>query len=61
MMLYYDTKFGYKQTSSLEDTVKIVILWIYISPRCDIDTEDSEPIFPQDTLPRDNTPSYKFW
>ena len=29
MMLYYQTKFGCKQTSSLEDTVQIVIFWLY--------------------------------
>ena len=29
MMLYYQTKFSCKQTSSLEDIVKIVILWSY--------------------------------
>ena len=29
MMLYYQTKFGCKWTSSLEDIVKIVIFWLY--------------------------------
>ena len=28
-MQYYQTKFGCKQTSSLEDIVKIVIFWLY--------------------------------
>ena len=30
MMLYYHTKFGCKQTSSLKDIVKIVIFWLYM-------------------------------
>ena len=29
MMLYYQTKFSCKPTSSLEDTTKIVIFWLY--------------------------------
>ena len=29
MMLYYQTKFGSKPTSSLEDTTEIVIFWLY--------------------------------
>ena len=29
MMLYYQTKFGCKPTSSLENTTEIVIVWIY--------------------------------
>ena len=29
LMLYYQTKFGWKWTSSLEDIVKIVIFWLY--------------------------------
>ena len=29
MILYYKTKFGWKPTSSLEDTTEIVIFWLY--------------------------------
>ena len=29
MMPYYQAKFNYKHTSSLEDIVKIVIFWLY--------------------------------
>ena len=32
---------------------------IYVSPHCDLDTEDSEPIFLHDTSPHDNTPPYQ--
>ena len=60
MMLYYKTKFGCKQTSSLEDIVKIVV-FDHISPCGDLDIEDSEPIFPHDTLPDNNTPPYQVW
>ena len=33
----------------------------YVRPRCDLDIEDSEPIFPQDTLPHNSTPQYQIW
>ena len=52
MMLYYQTKFGCKQTSSLEDTTETVI-FDYISSRCDLDIEHSEQIFLHDTLAYD--------
>ena len=44
MMMYYQIKFGCKQTSSLEDTTKIVT-FDYIRPCCDLDIEHSEPVF----------------
>ena len=31
------------------------------NPHCDLDIHDSEPIFPHDTLPHDNTPPYQVW
>ena len=51
-MLYYQTKFDCKPTSSLEDTTETVI-FDYISLHCDLDTEHSEPIFLHDTLAYD--------
>ena len=33
----------------------------YINPCCDLDTEDSKPIFPHDTLPHDNTLPRQVW
>ena len=60
-MLYYQTKFGCEQTSSLEDIVKIVIFWLY-KPRCDLDIEGNEPnFFAHETPPHDNTPQYQVW
>ena len=49
-MLYYQTKFGCNLTSSLEDTQEMVIFRLYISPCCDLDIEQNEPIFLHDTL-----------
>ena len=49
MMLYYETKFGCKLTSSLEDTIEMVIFWLY-KPSRDLDIEYIEPIFLHDTL-----------
>ena len=61
-MLYYQAKCDCKQTSSLEDTAKnSFCFFYYISLRCDLDMEDSEPIFPHDTLPYKNTPPYQVW
>ena len=59
-MLYYQTKFACKPTSSREDIVEIVIFWLY-KPSRDLDFEDSDPIFLHDTLPRDNAPPYQVW
>ena len=33
----------------------------YISPRCDLDLEDSQPIFRHYTPAHDNTPPYQVW
>ena len=60
MMLYYQTKSGCKQTSDLKDTVETVTFY-YINPCCDLDLEDSKPIFLHDTPPHDNTPPYQAW
>ena len=49
MMPYYQTKFGCKPTSSLEDKQK-QSYFVYISPHCDLDIEHSEPIFLHETL-----------
>ena len=51
MMLCYQTKFGCKGTSSLED----IAYFDYINPCCDFHIEDSEPIFLHDTLAYDAT------
>ena len=56
MMLYYQTKFGCKRPSSVEKSY-----FDHISPRCDLDIEDSQPISLHDTPPRDNIPSYQVW
>ena len=47
------TKFGCKRTSSSKDIVEIVIFCLYISPRCDLDIEDSEYFFLRNTLAHD--------
>ena len=57
MMLHYQTKFNCKPTSSLEDIVKIVIFWLN-KLSCDLDIEDSEPIFSHDIASSDNTLPY---
>ena len=59
-VLLNQTKFSCKRTSSLEDRIRIVFFF-FLSPRCDRDIEDNEPIFPHDTSPRDNTQPYQVW
>ena len=60
MMLFYQTMFGCKWTSSLEDIVEMVI-FAYLSPLCDLHIEDSEPSFEHDSPPCDNTPPCQVW
>ena len=60
MMLYYYTKFACKWTASLEDIVKIVIL-DRISPRRDLDIEDSEAVILHNISSHENKPPYQVW
>ena len=46
-----------KQIKRLKDIVDSH--FIYISPGCDLDVEDSRPILPHDTPVHDNTPPYQ--
>ena len=62
MMLYYQTKSGCKWTSCLEDRLEQKLSYFdYISPHCDLDIEDSEPIFLLDTLACDAALPYQVW
>ena len=36
-------------------------IFYHISPCCDLDIEDSEPLFLHDTPPHNNTPPYQVW
>ena len=56
-MMHHITKFGNKMFGGLED-----IFWTNInifSLRCDLDIEDSEPIFMHDTLAYDAALPYQ--
>ena len=59
MMMYHPIKFGSKKISSSADMVETVI-FDDNSPNCDIDLENSKPIFSCDTLARDAV-SYEVW
>ena len=59
MMLYYQTKFGCKQTVSLKDLEEKN--HIFKSFHCDLDLENSGLIFLLDTLPHDNTALFQVW
>ena len=60
MMMYHPIKFGYKKISSSVDTVEIAILHNAI-PNCDLDLENTKPIFSNDTLTHDAASLYQVW
>ena len=60
MMMYHPIKFGSKKISSSVDMVETVIS-DYMSPHCDLELEDSKPIFLHDTLAHDNAWPYQDW
>ena len=60
MMMYNPLKFGCKKISSSADMVETV-MFDYMSPQCDLDLEDSKPIFLHDTLAHDVASPYLVW
>ena len=52
MMMYHPIKFGCKKTSSSADMIETVIS-DQMSPHCDLELEDSKPIFLHNTLAHD--------
>ena len=60
MMIYHPIKFGCRKISSSVDMVETVIS-DYMSPHCDLELEDSKPIFLHDTPDHDDTPPYQVW
>ena len=67
-MMYYQTKFGCKQTNTLKDIQRKQLYFDYISPHCDLDIEDNALFslffflfFLHDTQAHDNTPTYQIW
>ena len=60
MMMYHPINFGCKKISSSVDMVETVIS-AYMSPHCDLELEDSKPIFSHDTLAHDDASPYQVW
>ena len=60
MMMYHPIKFGCKKISSSADMVETVIS-DQMSPHCDPELEDSEPIFLHDILADDVASPYQIW
>ena len=58
MMTHHPIKFGRKKIGSSTDMVETVIS-DYMSPHCDLELEDSKPIFLHDTLANDASPYRK--
>ena len=59
MMMHHNTKLGNKMLGGLED-----IIWMnidFLTLRCDLDLECSNPIIPPDALAYDNLPSDHVW
>ena len=57
MMMYHPIKFDCKKTSTSVEMVGTVI-FDYISLRCDLELEDSKPIFLHDTLAHNDASPY---
>ena len=56
--MHHPIQIGCKKISSSVDVVKAVIS-DYMSPQCDLDLEDSKPVFLHDTLAHDSISPYK--
>ena len=54
MMMYHPIIFGCRKISSSVDMIGTVI-FDYMSPHCDLELEDSKPIFSQETPAYDDT------
>ena len=59
-MMYHPLKIGCEKISSSVDMVETVIS-DYMSPQCDLDLEDSKPVFLHDTLAHDYASPYQVW
>ena len=57
MLMYHPRRFCCKKISSSADKVK----FDQMSPHCDPELEDSEPIFLHDTLAHDDASPYQVW
>ena len=58
--MYHPIKFTCKKIRSSVDMIETVIT-DHKSPHCDIDVENSKPIFLHYTLAHDDAPSYQVW
>ena len=57
--MYHQTKFGCQGFNSSEDIVESC--FDHMSPCCDLDLEDSKPIFFEDNLAHDEASPYQVW
>ena len=60
MVMYHQINFGCKKISSPVDMVETVIS-DYMSPHCDLELEDSKPIFLEDNLAHNDASPYQVW
>ena len=60
MMMYHPIKFGCKRISSSVAMVETVIS-NYMSPHCDLELEDSKPVFMHNTLAHEDVTPYQVW
>ena len=58
--MYHPNTFVCKKISTSLDMTETVI-FDNMSPHCDLELEDSKPIFLHDTLAHDDSPSYRVW
>ena len=60
IMMCYPIRWDCKKISRLVDWVETVI-FDYMNSKCDLDLEDSKPIFLHDTLAHDDASPYQVW
>ena len=60
-LAYEQTRFDCKQIISSKATVETVIFWLYISPHCHLDLDDTNPIFSHENPAHYQAPPYQVW
>ena len=59
--LTYDVVLSTKVWLQTDQHIVEIVIFDYESLRCDLEIEDSEPLFLHDTPPHNNTPPYQVW
>ena len=62
MMMCHQTMFGCRRISTSEDTLEShILIYDYMILHCDLDLDDSKPIFLRDNLAHNGASPYQVW